>query len=140
MIYYTYYLKHKPTGYKYYGSKASYGPGPDMFWKPGGYFGSSEIVAYFLKRDGVDSFEARVTRIFESPAEAKAHESRVIKRLNVNFKNDWLNCTGRGYKKFGRNYCDIMLPKLKCPGCGRDLIFPLKEYCQRSCRTKHYKK
>ena len=140
MIYYTYYLHHKPTGFKYYGSKASYGAGPELFWKKGGYFSSSEIVAYFVRRDGPESFDVRVTKIFDDPQKAKEHESKFLKKVKANKKDDWLNCTGRGYKKFGKNYVNIMIPRLKCPGCGRDLIFPLKEYCQRSCRTKYHKK
>lgn len=99
---YTYCLKHIPTGFRYYGYSQN---DHKQFWKT--YFGSSELVWFFIKRDGIESFEARVTRVFDFPWQARDHEGKFLRRTKVISKMDWLNCTGRRHK-FGFNNRDIL--------------------------------
>lgn len=139
MNYYTYYLYHKPTGYKYYGSKTGPNSDPNTFWKPHGYYSSSDLVYYFIRRDGEDSFIAEVRKLFETPWEAKEYEGRFIRRWGLNDRMDWLNHTAKK-NKFGILYENIMTPRLLCPGCGKKMIWCMKEYCQRRCRSEHLKK
>lgn len=138
MNFYTYYLYHKPTGYKYYGSKTGPDSDPNRFWKLHGYYSSSDLVYYFIRRDGEDSFIAQVRKIFACPQEAKEYEGNFIRRWNINDRMDWLNHTAKK-NKFGKLYEDIMIPRLLCPGCGRNMIWCRKEYCQRICRMNHFK-
>ena len=126
---YTYYLFHKPTGYKYYG----YNEGsPENFWKDGGYFSSSQLVHYFIKRDGIESFEARIHKVFNSWPKAKEFEGRFLRRVKAHTKKDWLNHTANGHK-FGYQNTDIVLnPPVMCPGCGR----PIRNFFNRFCTSK----
>ena len=88
-----YYVKHKPTGLKYYGCSSK---DPSQFWKT--YFTSSNLVWFFIKKDGIESFEARVTRIFDFPWQAKEHESRMFNRAKLNTHPEYLNCIGQRHK------------------------------------------
>lgn len=99
---YTYYLYHRPTGFKYYGYSEK---DHNQFWKT--YFGSSELVKFFINKYGIDSFDARVVKIFEFPWQAKDHENRFFRKTKIIAKMDWLNCTGKR-NKFGRNNWDIL--------------------------------
>jgi hypothetical protein len=88
---YTYFVYHKPTGLKYYGSKYGKGANPDMFWKPGGYFTSSLKVKKLLKEYGIDSFKAEVRKVFENPDQALNYEYRFLKKVRALDKIEWLN-------------------------------------------------
>lgn len=88
---YTYFVLHIPTGLKYYGSKYGKDSNPDTFWKPGGYFSSSEKVKKLIENYGIDSFKAEVRKIFDTPDEALCYEYKFLKRVSALNKSDWLN-------------------------------------------------
>lgn len=96
---YTYYIKHIPTGKKYYGVK--YGPdaNPEILMKPGGYCTSSPHVHSLIEEYGIESFEVQVRKIFETAEEALAWETKVLTRLKAAQSDDWLNMhNGNGAK------------------------------------------
>ena len=134
---YTYFLKHKDTGYKYYGYHTG---NVDMFWKEGGYFSSSQLVHYFIKRDGVNSFDAKVHKRFDAWPRAQMLESKFLKRVKANKKLDWLNTTANS-NKFGFMNRDIwMNPTVPCPGCGRYMVNFFRKFCTAKCsyKNKHF--
>jgi hypothetical protein len=47
------------------------------------YHGSSRLLNEAIRRHGIDQFEKRVERVFETREEANAHEIRVHRRLDV---------------------------------------------------------
>jgi hypothetical protein len=88
---YTYFVLHIPTGKKYYGSKYGKGSTPETFWKPGGYFTSSEKVKNLLQEYGVNSFKAEVRKVFDTPDQALNYEYRFLKKVDALKKSEWLN-------------------------------------------------
>lgn len=96
---YTYYLKHLPTGLKYYGSKYGRDADPDTFWKEGGYYSSSAKVKTLIDEYGSASFTAQVRKVFLTPDEALSYEYRFIEKVGALKKADWLN-ENAGGKKF----------------------------------------
>lgn len=96
---YTYYVKHLPTGLKYYGSKYSKNADPKLFWTKGGYYTSSIYVKKLIQEWGENSFKVKVTRTFNTLEEALAHEYRFIEKVNAVKRDDWLN-KNNGGKKF----------------------------------------
>jgi hypothetical protein len=86
---FTYYLYHIPTGKKYYGSRYRRGCDPSDIWTT--YFTSSILVEALIKEYGKDSFIAEVRKTFTTAKEAVAWEQRVLKRLRVTKREDWLN-------------------------------------------------
>jgi len=88
---YTYFVLHIPTGKKYYGSKYGKGANPETFWKPGGYFTSSEKIRNLIQEYGTDSFRAEVRKIFETPDLALKYEYRFLNKVNALNKVEWLN-------------------------------------------------
>jgi hypothetical protein len=78
---YTYFVLHIPTGKKYYGSKYGKGSTPETFWKPGGYFTSSEKVKNLLQEYGANSFRAEVRKVFDTPDQALNYEIIAFCRL-----------------------------------------------------------
>lgn len=95
---YTYYIKHRPTGLKYYGSSTR---DPKQFWKT--YFTSSDLVWYFIKKDGIESFDAKITKIFDYPWQAVDHENRMFRRAKLNTNPKYLNRRGVRHKFGFRN-------------------------------------
>lgn len=88
---YTYFLYHKPTGFKYYGVKFSKRANPELFWVPGGYYSSSVKVKALINQYGADSFRAEVRKTFASAEEAVRYEYRFLIKVNAVTKSDWLN-------------------------------------------------
>ena len=87
---YTYYLYHVPTGKKYYGSRAANKCEPEMdLWNE--YFSSSDLVESLIKEYGKDSFVAEVRKKFDVAQDARDWEDRVLRKLKVVEKDDWLN-------------------------------------------------
>jgi hypothetical protein len=95
---YTYFVKHLPTGMKYYGSKYGKDADPTKFWIEGGYYTSSRKVKLLIEQYGVESFECRVTRVFETAEQALAHEYKFIEKVGAVKKADWLNENNGGEK------------------------------------------
>ena len=86
---FTYYLFHKPTGKKYYGVRYKKGCHPDDLWNK--YFSSSIKVKKLIEEYGIDSFDYQVRKIFSSSQDARKWESRVLWKLRVTLKDEWLN-------------------------------------------------
>lgn len=95
---YTYYVFHKPTGLKYYGSKYGKNADPNSFWKPNGYYTSSKKVKKLILEYGIDSFNAEVRKIFDSPEKALIYEYKFLKKVKALSKDDWLNDNYGGEK------------------------------------------
>ena len=76
---YTYFIKHKRTGEFYYGVKFGKDANPDTFWID--YFTTSKAVHTIIERDGKDSFDAHVRKIFKESKEAYMWEQRVISKI-----------------------------------------------------------
>lgn len=96
---YTYFLLHKPTGLKYYGSKYERDADPALFWKPGGYFSSSDKVKSLILEYGAETFRAEVRKIFSTPDDAIEYEYKFLEKVGALKKADWLN-ENAGGKKF----------------------------------------
>lgn len=86
---FTYYLLHKPTGLKYYGVRYKKGCHPDDLWNK--YFSSSKDVKQLIEQYGLQSFEVEVRKTFGNIKSAKDWEHKVLSRLKVISKKDWLN-------------------------------------------------
>jgi hypothetical protein len=99
---YTYLIKHKATGKKYYGSrcknftKLNRTPAED-FWNH--YTTSSENINNIIKSEGKESFEYEIRRTFDSVEEMANWETRVLTRCRVLERQDiWLNGNVAGKK------------------------------------------
>ncbi len=88
---YTYFIRHKVTGLKYYGVKYGLDADPATFWTEGGYQSSSKLIKEIIEKDGLDSFVAQVRKIFNSVEEAVSYEQRFLRRVGAVEKKDWLN-------------------------------------------------
>ena len=88
---YTYCVTHIPTGSKYYGVRTKPGCDPSDLWTT--YFTSSRLVHEMIARDGLSSFMFEVRREFDDPKDAMIWEDRVLRRLKVLYRDDWLNRT-----------------------------------------------
>jgi hypothetical protein len=93
---FSYHLFHNPTNQHYYGIKYAKGCNPTDLWTT--YFSSSDKVKQLITEYGVDSFVATVRRTFSTASEALAWECRVLQRLNVRDRTDWLNRHNGGTK------------------------------------------
>lgn len=89
MVPYTYYLFHVPTRKKYYGVQYSKKAHPNNLWKT--YFSSSKSVKKLIEQYGKDSFKVEIRKTFSSQTEALCWEQRVLQKLNVPQKEEWLN-------------------------------------------------
>lgn len=118
---YTYFLYHKPTGLKYYGSKTAsknknknLNANPDLFWKE--YFSSSKDVKSLIENYGSDSFLAIVHKTFNTAQEAILYEEKVLRYFNVLKRKDWINKNISGklfLKERTKEWIDNMKKSLK---------------------------
>lgn len=88
---YTYLIKHTPTGRVYYGVRYAKGCTPGDLWKT--YFTSSSHVHSLIDSDGVDSFEFEIRQVFDNATRAREWEARVLKRLKVVARSNFINKT-----------------------------------------------
>lgn len=86
---YTYRITHVPTGIHYYGVKYGKDANPSTFWIT--YFTSSQKIKQLISEYGKDSFIVEVRRKFSDAKSAVQWEQRVLNRLKVLRRNDWLN-------------------------------------------------
>jgi hypothetical protein len=86
---YTYYLFHRPTGLKYYGARYGRNCNPSDLWTT--YFTSSRYVKDLIKEYGENSFDVEIRRVFNDGSKAREWEHKVLRRLRVNKRRDWLN-------------------------------------------------
>jgi hypothetical protein len=89
MIPFTYLLKHIPTNKYYYGVKFKKGCHPNDFWIK--YFTSSKKVKGLIKRYGKKSFQFQIRKTFKTQQEAINWEHKVLRRMKVIYRNDFLN-------------------------------------------------
>lgn len=88
---YTYLITHLPSKKVYYGVRFANGCHPtDLFDK---YFTSSKVVRQLIKSDGIESFKIEIRRTFDSKEAAMLWENKVLKRMNVVKREDFLNQT-----------------------------------------------
>lgn len=93
---YTYIVRHKETGYFYYGCKfANDGyTHPELFWNKEhkhGYFTSSKLIHKMIDEYGIDAFEFEVRKVFDCPKSTFIYEQKVIKRII-----GWEKCLNAG--------------------------------------------
>lgn len=86
---YVYFLKHIPTGMMYIGSKYGLDADPRLLWKT--YFTSSKKVRTLIDEYGPNSFEWSIRKTFEDREECYDYERRLLQRLKVKTRNDFLN-------------------------------------------------
>ena len=88
---YTYLLKHIPTGKFYYGCRFAEGCNPSEFWVS--YKTSSKYVKQLVEQYGEDSFQYEIRKTFSDKQSARTWETKVLKKLNVVVREDFLNMT-----------------------------------------------
>lgn len=86
---YTYLVKCLPTNSYYYGVKYATDADPDMFWKS--YFTSSKEIKSLIEKYGVDNFEYAIRKTFKDELSARNWERKVLRRMRVVNRNDFLN-------------------------------------------------
>ena len=97
---FTYLIKHIPTNKYYYGVRFKKGCHPkDLLTK---YFTSSKKVKGLIKRYGKKSFIFEIRKTFKTPQEAISWENKVLKRMKVIYRDDFLNLTNN--KSIDPNY------------------------------------
>lgn len=89
MIPFTYLVKHIPTNKYYYGVRFKKGCHPNDLWTK--YFTSSKKVKGLIKRYGKKSFQYEIRRTFKTAQQAMAWEFKVLKRMKVVERKDFLN-------------------------------------------------
>lgn len=90
---YTYYLKWSATGMKYYGVRFAKNCNPKDLWAP--YKTSSKYVAQHILEHG-DPDIISIRKIFNGEtavSDSRNWENKILKRLNVIHRNDFLNKT-----------------------------------------------
>lgn len=93
---YTYHLYNKITEQHYYGVRYGKGCHPSDLWVT--YFSSSVHVKRLIEEYGKDSFDVEVRKTFISADAALTWEQRVLRRLKVTQRLDWLNRVDHGTK------------------------------------------
>ena len=88
---FTYLLKHIPTNKYYYGVRYKKGCHPKDLWTK--YFTSSKKVKGLIKRYGKKSFIFEIRKTFKTQQQALNWEHKVLKKMKVIHRNDFLNQT-----------------------------------------------
>jgi len=86
---FTYLIKHLPTNRYYYGVRYKKGCHPNDLWTK--YFTSSRKVKGLIRRYGKKSFIFEIRKIFKTQKQACNWEHKVLKKLKVIYRNDFLN-------------------------------------------------
>jgi len=86
---FTYLIKHIPTNKYYYGVMYRKGCHPNDLWTK--YFTSSTKVKNLIKQYGKKSFIFEIRKTFKTAEQALNWEHKVLKRLKVIYRNDFLN-------------------------------------------------
>ena len=89
MIPFTYLVKHIPTNRYYYGVRYKKGCHPYDLWTK--YFTSSRKVKGLIKRYGKKSFIFEIRKTFKTAEQAYNWEHKVLKRMKVIHRDDFLN-------------------------------------------------
>ena len=91
---FTYYLYHPQTNTHYYGVRYAKNCNPTELWTT--YFSSSKKVKDLIRIYGKESFTYRVRKTFSTKQEAILWEKKVLRRLKVLDKVEWLNANIAG--------------------------------------------
>ena len=75
---YTYTIRHLPTNKVYYGVRKS--TIEDIGIE---YFSSSKLVKRMISAEPIENFRFKIRKKFNSYADARAYETRVLKRINA---------------------------------------------------------
>jgi hypothetical protein len=84
---YVYIIKNKSTGLKYIGAKYSKNSNPNNFWV--NYFTSSKLIHKLIEFYGVNDFEFKIIKTFNSVFDTLQYERKLIS-LSL-LKDDYLN-------------------------------------------------
>jgi hypothetical protein len=98
---FTYLIKHKPSGKVYYGVRYAKKCSPKDLWKT--YFTSSEDIRMLIESDGKDAFEFQIRKIFNDAKKAIEWEKRVLKRMKVIKREDFINRNIPGSSMFSHS-------------------------------------
>lgn len=88
---YTYLIKHVPTNMYYYGCRFAKNCNPSEFWIK--YKTSSKTVKLLIEQYGKDSFKFEIRKTFDNADAARLWENKVLKRMKVVDRNDFINLT-----------------------------------------------
>ena len=88
---YTYLIKHLPTGKVYYGCRFAKNCHPSEFWVS--YKTSSKQVKNLIEQYGEDSFIFEIRKTFSSVEKCRLWEHKVLRRMSVTKREDFLNQT-----------------------------------------------
>ena len=88
---FTYLIKQIPTNKYYYGVRFKKNCNPNDLWTK--YFTSSKKVKSLIKKYGKKSFIFEIRKVFKTAQEAIKWESKVLKRMKVIYRKDFLNLT-----------------------------------------------
>jgi hypothetical protein len=86
---FTYLIKHIPTDKYYYGVRFKKNCNPNDLWTK--YFTSSKKVKSLIKKYSKESFVFEIRKIFKTSQQAINWEHKVLKRLKVIYRDDFLN-------------------------------------------------
>ena len=86
---FTYLIKHIPTNKFYYGVRFRKNCNPNDLWTK--YFTSSKKVKSLIKKYGKKSFIFEIRKIFKTAKEALNWEYKVLKKMKVIHRKDFLN-------------------------------------------------
>lgn len=109
---FTYYISWSKLDIHYYGVRFANGCDPSDLWTK--YFTSSEIVKEFRKNHGEPDI-IQVRKIFTDFNKARIWESRVLRKLKVKKKSNWLNDgmgiafnwkSGKEHQNYGRVFSE----------------------------------
>lgn len=86
---FTYLIKHKSSGKVYYGVRYAKKCHPDDLWTT--YFTSSNDIRLLIESDGKDAFEFQIRKIFRNADKAIKWEKKVLRRMKVIQREDFIN-------------------------------------------------
>jgi len=86
---FTYRITFRPTGQSYYGVRTKKNCSPSELWTE--YFTSSKRIRQLIAEFGTTAFDCEIRRTFTTKEQAIAWEHRVLTRLDVVNKSQWLN-------------------------------------------------
>jgi len=98
---FTYLIKHIPSGKVYYGLRYAKKCHPSDLWTT--YFTSSTDVEKLIKKDGKDAFLFEVRKTFSDRSKAIEWEKKVLRRMKVIGRNDFINRNIPGSSMFAHS-------------------------------------
>lgn len=123
---YFYIIQHKKTKMYYAGSSCNKESDPSKFLSKSGYKTSSKIIKKIIKEEGIEAFQIRTIKLFQSAAEAYRYEKRFLEKVDArnndrfyNLHNNesdlCLNTISNKLKWYTNGKCDGMFPENKQP-------------------------